>query len=208
MILEQRMTDWAALALSGVLALVLLAGCSDQRSDTATASFAAPQGTPKGAVLIVRGNEGSADLPGRLAGSGYTAMVVDPTSDLKASLKKLARRAPRAKLAALGFSRGGETVWSLIAGREDRLTAAAIVDGPLPSGTNLDGAKTAVMVLHSADGPASAGRPAVEAALLGAGLKHEAKVFVGAREGFFESVGPQADAAYAAIVDWFDRNLT
>lgn len=198
----------AALALSALLAFVLLGGCSDNRSEAATGSMAAANGKPKGAVLIVRDNRGSVDLPARLAASGYTAMAVDPTADLRAALDKLARRAPEAKLGAIGFSAGGEGVWSLLAARDHRLAAAAIVDGPFPQGTNLAGAGTAVMVLDSAAGPTNAGRPVVEAALLGAGLTHEEKVFMGAREGFFDHAGPQADAAYEAIVGWFDRYLT
>lgn len=208
MTFEQRMTQWAAPSLAAMLTLALLTGCSSDRSEAARGSIAAAKGKPKGAVLIVRDSQDPVDLPARLAASGYTAMAVGPTSDLKVSLEKLARRAPKARLGAIGFSRGGETVWSLIAAPGNRLAAAAIVDGPLPSGTNLSGAKTAVMVLHSADGPANAGRPAVEAALLGAGLEHEEKVFIGAREGFFDNAGPQADAAYEAIVGWFDRYLT
>jgi dienelactone hydrolase family protein len=203
----QSFTRAAAFALSASFALVLLTGCSDDRSVAATASLAAAKGKPKGAVLIVRDNHGSVDLPARLAASGYTAMAVDPTADLRASLDKLARRAPKAKLGAIGFSAGGQSVWSLLAARDHRLAAAAIVDGPLPQGINLAGAGAAVMVLDSADGPTNAGRPAVEAALLGAGLKHEEKVFMGAREGFFDNAGPQAGAAYEAIVGWFDRYL-
>jgi carboxymethylenebutenolidase len=99
-------------------------------------AFAAPDGTPRGAVLVVHENRGLTDhiraVAGRLAGDGYaalapdllsraggTASVPDATaalgglgeadlvSDLQSGLTELGRRLPGAPQAAIGFCFGG-----------------------------------------------------------------------------------------------------
>lgn len=182
-----------------------------------------------------------AALPGRLAESGYTALAVDLLSgeggtaqvgdaarvqqalssapkdrlvaDLRAGLDELARREPDVKLGALGFEFGGGMAWSLLDAPDPRLAAVTLFDGPFPEGADLAGAKAAVMAIYAGTSPLNAGRPAVENALIKAGLPHEVKVFIDTEPGFFNDAAPQyqkasADAAYAAVLDWFSRHLT
>jgi len=55
-------------------------------------------------------------------------------------------------------------------------------------------------------------KDAMETALTAAGLRHELRVFPGVDHAFFNETGArynaqQADAAYAATIDWFGQHL-
>ncbi len=99
-------------------------------------------------------------IPPRLAADGYTALAIDLLSaeggtaslpsegdataalgnapaerliaDVRAGLDELGRRAPDAKLAAIGFCFGGGMTWQLLAAGEPRLAAAVPFYGPVP----------------------------------------------------------------------------
>ena len=106
-------------------------------------------------------------IPPRLAADGYTALAIDLLSaeggtaslpsegdataalgnapaerliaDVRAGLDELGRRAPDAKLAAIGFCFGGGMTWQLLAAGEPRLAAAVPFYGPFPDGADLSG---------------------------------------------------------------------
>jgi len=62
------------------------------------------------------------------------------------------------------------------------------------------------------DARVNATRDAAKAGLERAGLTHEIRTFPGVNHAFFNDTGPrydatQADAAYAAVLDWFALHL-
>lgn len=191
--------------------------------------------TPKGTVLVVHGDSGLTPhfvaLAKRLAKSGFTALAPDLLSeergavslddddtrnqllaDLRAGLDELERRAPEHKLGVLGFSFGGEMIWSLLDAPDSRLAAAVLFNAPFPEGADLTGAKAAVLAIYAENPPLNATRSSAETALLRAGLQHEVKFFLGTSEGFFDPSSPRykqpsADEAYTAVLEWFGRYL-
>jgi carboxymethylenebutenolidase len=180
-------------------------------------------------------------VAGRLAAGGYSALAIDLLSeeggsdsfqdpaqipavlaavpperfdaDMKSGVDELRRRLRRARLAAIGFCFGGGMVWRLLAAGERRLSAAAPFYGPFPQGADLRGAKAAVLGIYGAlDGRVNDTRPAAQAALRAARLRHELVEFVGADHAFFNDTGarfnaPAAAEAYRRTLDWFDRFL-
>jgi carboxymethylenebutenolidase len=181
------------------------------------------------------------DLPGRFAASGYSALAVDLlsraggtssfadsgaataalgqtsqddlTADMRAGLDELARRAPGAKLAAVGFCFGGGQVWQLVAAGDPRLAAAVPFYGPGPSDADFSGSQAAVLGVYAEnDSRVNASMDAMESALTTAGLPHELRVFPGVDHAFFNDTGArynaeQAAAAYQAVLDWFGQHL-
>jgi carboxymethylenebutenolidase len=181
-------------------------------------------------------------IPPRLAADGYTALAIDLLSeeggtaslpsegdataalgnapaermiaDLKAGLDELARRAPGANLATIGFCFGGAMTWQLLAAGDPRLAAAVPFYGPFPAGASVTGSPNAAVlgIYAGLDSRVNGTRDAAEAALTSAGLTHELRVFDGVDHAFFNDTGPRYDAAaagaaYQAMLDWFGQHL-
>jgi carboxymethylenebutenolidase len=181
-------------------------------------------------------------IPPRLAADGYTALAIDLLSqeggtasmasegdataalgnapadrmiaDLRAGLDELARRAPGAKLAVIGFCFGGGMTWQFLAAGEPRLNAAVPFYGPFPSGADVSGsANAAVLGIYAGDDARVNGSMGdAEQALTAAGLTHELRVFEGVDHAFFNDTGRRYDAeaaaaAYQAMLDWFGEHL-
>jgi len=180
-------------------------------------------------------------LPARFAADGYDALAIDLlsrqggtgafadpaqataalgaasqdelTTDMRAGLDELQRRAPGARLAIVGFCFGGGQVWTLLAAGEPRLAAAVPFYGPGPSGANFSGSKAAVLGIYAElDARVNASKDAMDQALTAAGLVHQMRVFPGVDHAFFNDTGPrydatQAAAAYQAVLDWFAQHV-
>ena len=181
-------------------------------------------------------------VAGRLATSGYSALAVDLLSaeggtasfeneaevsaalnnapdgrfvaDMKATLDELERRAPDARIGAVGFCFGGGMVWTLLASGEPRLAAAAPFYGPLPEGADFAGSPNAAVlgVYAEQDDRVNASRDAAKSALEKAGLTHEIVTFPNAGHAFFNDTGQRynptaAASAYEQLMDWFDTHL-
>lgn len=176
-------------------------------------------------------------VAGRFAASGYSALAIDllseeggtgsfsspdeataalgsvPTArfaaDMKAGVTELRRRLPGKRLAATGFCFGGGMVWLLLASKEARLAAAVPFYGPFPENAKLTGSKAAVLGIYAAlDARVNASRPAAQAALRAAKLRHSFVTFPGVDHAFFNSTGARYDRAAAAeayrrVLDWF-----
>ena len=181
-------------------------------------------------------------IPTRLAADGYTALAIDLLSeeggtatmasdgdataalskapaermiaDLRAGLDELARRAPGAKLAVIGFCFGGGMTWQLLAAGETRLAAAAPFYGPAPAAPDFTGSPNAAVlgIYAELDSRVNASQDTVRSALAAAGLVYEIKVFPGVDHAFFNDTGArynaeQAAAAYQSMLDWFGQHL-
>ncbi len=181
-------------------------------------------------------------VAGRLAAGGYSALAIDLLSeeggtasfegeaevtaalnsapdsrfvaDLQAGLRELGRRAPGAKLGAVGFCFGGGMVWTLLAAGEPRLAAAAPFYGPLPDNADFAGSPNAAVlgVYAENDDRVNATRDAAGAALEKAGLTHEIVTFPGVGHAFFTDTGQRYDqaataSAYEQLMDWFGTHL-
>ena len=182
------------------------------------------------------------DLVGRLATEGYAALSVDllsaeggtasladpasaPTAlgnaseerllgDLGAGIDELQRRAPGAKVGAVGFCFGGGMAWQLVQTGDQRLAAVVPFYGPAPANPDFSKSKAAVLGVYGAlDGDRVNGtRDEAEAALQDAGLTHEITTYEGADHAFFNDTGQRynpdaAGKAWIALLAWFDRHL-
>lgn len=193
-----------------------------------SAAYAAPDGTPKGALLVVHENRGLTDhfraVTGRFSDDGYvvltpdllsraggTTAVSDATAalggiaapdlvaDLKAGLAELSRRHPGVPQAAMGFCFGGGMVWRLLDDGAPELAAAVPFYGPVPQNATFDGNRAAVLAVYAEkDQRVNATRDAAEAALIAAGLTHEIVTVPGADHAFFNDTSPRFDPAAAA----------
>jgi len=181
-------------------------------------------------------------VAGRLAASGYSALAIDLLSeeggtasfqdeaevtaalnkvpdsrfiaDMKAAIGELARRAPDAKIGAVGFCFGGGMVWALLASGEPRLAAAAPFYGPLPEGADFAGSRNAAVlgIYGEQDDRVNATRDAAKGALERAGLTHEIVTYPNAGHAFFNDTGQRynptaAAAAYTKLTEWFGSHL-
>jgi carboxymethylenebutenolidase len=180
-------------------------------------------------------------LPPRFAADGYSTLAIDLLSeeggtaavggdaeatgalsqapadrlvtDLRAGVDELERRAPRAKLAAVGFCFGGGLTWQLLAAGEPRLAAAVPFYGPAPENPDFSKSKAAVLGVYAElDARVNATRDAAAAALQAAGLTHEIRTFPGVDHAFFNDTGPRYNAAvaaeaYQAVLAWFAAHL-
>ena len=182
------------------------------------------------------------DLVGRFAGEGYaalsvdllsaeggTASLADPASapaalsaaseerllgDLGAGIDELQRRAPGAKVGAVGFCFGGGMAWNLVQSGDERLSAVVPFYGPAPADPDFTKSKAAVLGIYGAlDGDRVNGtRARAEAALQAAGLPHRITVYEGADHAFFNDTGQRYNAsaaaqAWMALLAWFDQYL-
>jgi carboxymethylenebutenolidase len=186
-------------------------------------------------------NDHIRSVAGRLAGAGYAALALDLLSeeggttslgdpanataalgsvmperfvaDMLGALDELARRAPGAKLGAVGFCFGGGMMWRLVQAADPRLAAAVPFYGPLPQGASFSGASSAVLAFYGElDTRVNATRDAAQQALEAAGLAHEAVTFPGADHAFFNDTGarynePAASEAWQRLLGWFGRYL-
>jgi carboxymethylenebutenolidase len=181
-------------------------------------------------------------VTGRLAASGYSALAVDLLSeeggtasfkdeaevsaalnnvpderfvaDMKAAVSELERRAPGAKIGAVGFCFGGGMVWTLLASGEPRLAAAAPFYGPMPANADFAGSNNAAVfgVYAQQDERVNASRDAAEAALTKAQLTHKIVTFPNAGHAFFNETGQRyspsaAASAYQQLMEWFGTHL-
>lgn len=181
------------------------------------------------------------ELAGRFAAAGYASLAIDLLSeeggtaslgdpgnataalgkidsarfvaDLRAGLDEIARRAPGAKLGAIGFCFGGGMTWRLVASKDPRLAAAAPFYGPLPENVDFAGSKAAVLAVYAEkDDRVNASRDAAEAALKKANLVHEVTTYGGADHAFFNDTGPRysptaAPQAWEKVLGWFGKHL-
>jgi carboxymethylenebutenolidase len=180
-------------------------------------------------------------LAGRFAAIGYSALAIDLLSeeggtaalgdpanataalgkipperavaDMRGGLDEIARRAPGAKLGAIGFCLGGGMTWRLTAAKDPRLAASAPFYGPLPEGADFAGAKTAVLGVYAEkDTRVNASRDAAKAALEKAGIVHEIVTYPNADHAFFNDTGPRHSAeaaaqAWSKVQEWFGKHL-
>jgi carboxymethylenebutenolidase len=134
--------------------------------------------------------------------------------DMQACLDELERRAPGAKLGAVGFCFGGGMMWQLIASKDPRLAAAAPFYGTPPTNADFTGSNAAVLAFYGElDMRVNATRDAATAALVAAGLTHEIVTEPGANHAFFNDTGPNynetaATDAWARVLAWFGENLS
>ncbi len=190
-------------------------------------AYAAPTGTPPGAVLVVHENKGLTDfiraVTGRLAGDGYAALAPDLLSrvggtatapdataalgnisgadlvaDLRSGLDELARRHPGVPLAAVGFCFGGGMVWQLLDAGVSQLAVAVPFYGPVPDNPTFKGDRAAVLGIFAAlDSRVNAGMGRADAALNAAGMTHEFVTVPGVDHAFFNDTGPRFNTAAA-----------
>ncbi len=185
-------------------------------------------------------NDHIRSVASRLAADGYSALAIDLLSeeggsdalaqgdvqaalsrasderlvgDMKAGLDELERRAPGAKLGAIGFCFGGGMVWALLDAGDPRLAAAIPFYGPAPAAPDFSGNTAAVLGVYAEqDARVNASRETAEAALTAAGLEHEIKTYPGVDHAFFNDTGArynaeQAAAAYTDVLAWLERYL-
>jgi carboxymethylenebutenolidase len=188
---------------------------------TLTGAYAAPSGTPPGAVLIVHENKGLTDfiraVTGRFAGDGYAALAPDLLSrvggtaaapdataalgniggadlvaDLRSGLDELGRRHPGVPLAAVGFCFGGGMVWQLLDAGASNLAVAVPFYGPVPDNPTFTGNRAAVLgIFAGLDNRVNAGMGKADAALTAAGMTHEFVTVPGVDHAFFNDTGPR-----------------
>jgi carboxymethylenebutenolidase len=204
------------------------------------ASAAAPRGAML-VIHENRGlNDHTRSIASRLAGDGYAALAIDLLSeeggseslaqgdvqaalsqasterlvgDMKAGLDELERRAPGARLGAIGFCFGGGMVWALLDAGDARLAAAIPFYGPAPAAPDFSGNTAAVLGVYAElDDRVNASLKTAEAALTAAGLEHEIAVYPGVDHAFFNDTGArynaeQATAAYADVLAWLTTYL-
>jgi carboxymethylenebutenolidase len=134
--------------------------------------------------------------------------------DMQACLDELERRAPGAKLGAVGFCFGGGMMWQLIASKDPRLAAVAPFYGTPPANADFTGSNAAVLAFYGElDARVNATRDAATAALVAAGLTHEIVTEPGANHAFFNDSRPNyneaaASDAWARVLAWFDEHLS
>src|SRR5262245_4170241 len=158
---------------------------------------------------------GTASFPGEAEVAAALAQIPPSRfdADMMAAVTELETRLPHARIGAIGFCFGGGLVWRLLAAGESRLAAAAPFYGPFPEGGDLRGAKAAVLAVYGGlDTRVGATRPAAEAALDAAKLRHQILTFTVADHAFFNDTGARynvaaAAEAYRRVLDWFDRFL-
>jgi len=206
-------------------------------------SWAAPVGKLKGAVLVVHDSQGLtphyADVVGRFAGAGYAALCVDllsgqtsattepsqapmalatlPPAKLLASMRagivELGRRAPGAKIGAVGFGFGAGALWQLLGAGDPILAAAVPFYGPTPEDVNFAKSHAAVLAMYPGnDRKLGESQDNADMAMMNANLVHNSTLYPNADAGFFDETGAHYDAdaasrAWKATLDWLNRYL-
>ena len=183
---------------------------------TVVGRFAAAGFTAIGLDLLSE-EGGTASLGDQAAATAALGRVATArfTSDMQACLDELQRRAPGAKIGAVGFCFGGGMMWQLLATKDPRLAAVAPFYGPFPTG-NVDftGSNAAVLAFYGAlDARVNGTQAQAEAALTAAGLTHEMIVEPNANHAFFNDTGANYNAAAAAdawsrVLAWFGDHLS
>lgn len=184
---------------------------------TVVGRFAAAGFTAIGLDLLSEeGGSGAfteAEVPGQLSAVSMNAPERF-VQDMQACLSELERRAPGAKLGAVGFCFGGSMMWQLIASEDPRLAAAAPFYGTPPASADFTGSSAAVLAFYGElDTRVNATRDAATAALVAAGLTHEVVTEPGASHAFFNDTGANYDDAAATdawtrVLAWFDEHLS
>jgi carboxymethylenebutenolidase len=187
-------------------------------------------------------NDHTRTVAGRLATAGYAALALDLLSeeggtasftdtaaatnalgaaganparfveDMRAALDELERRAPGAKLGAIGFCFGGGMMWRLLAS-DARLAAVSPFYGALPAGSDFSASDAAVLAFYGeTDARINMSRDAAGTALTAAGLSHELVTEPGAGHAFFNDTGMNYNATAAAdawmrLVAFFRQHL-
>lgn len=203
----------AASPRSGVLVIHQNTGLTDQIRTVAARLAADGFSALAPDLLSEEGGTASLGDPARATAALAKAPPERFVADMRAGLDELARRAPRARLAAVGFCFGGGLVWSLLAAGEPRLAAAVPFYGPCPATPDFSGSRgAAVLAIYAGlDDRVLATRDRCAAALQAAGNVHEVRVFPGVNHAFFDDTGPRYDAAaaaeaYRATLDWLGRH--
>jgi carboxymethylenebutenolidase len=135
-------------------------------------------------------------------------------ADMQACLDELQRRAPGAKIGAVGFCFGGGLMWQLLGSKDPRLAAVAPFYGPFMGNLDFTGAQAAVLAFYGAlDTRVNNSQPMAEAALIAAGLTHEMVTEPNANHAFFNDTGMSYNAAAAAdawsrVLAWFGEHLS
>jgi len=182
---------------------------------TVVGRFAAAGFTAIGLDLL--SEEGGTESLGEAANATAALGQVAPerfVADMRACLEELERRAPGAKIGAVGFCFGGGMMWRLIASGDPRLAAAAPFYGPLPAGADFTSSNAAVLAFYGElDARVNASRDMAEAALTAAGLPHELVTEPGANHAFFNDTGMNYNAAGATdawrrVLAWFGEHLS
>jgi carboxymethylenebutenolidase len=132
---------------------------------------------------------------------------------MRAGLDELVKRAPGAKIGAIGFCFGGGMMWRLVASKDPRVAAAVPFYGSLPDGADFTGSKAAVLAVYGErDARVNATRDAAKAALEKAGLKHEIVTYPNAEHAFFNDTSPRYNAesagqAWVKVLEWYGRHV-
>jgi len=211
------MAAWAPAAeprpLGGVLVVHEIL-CLNDHIRSVASRFAA-SGYSALALDLLSEEGGTGSFPDEAAVAAALAAIAPERfdADMMAAVTELEIRLPRARIGAIGFCFGGGMVWRLLAAGERRLAAAAPFYGPFPSEGDLSGAKAAVLAVYGGlDTRVNATRPAAEAALEAAHLRHQILTFTAADHAFFNDTGARynvaaAAEAYRRVLGWFDRFL-
>jgi carboxymethylenebutenolidase len=182
---------------------------------TVVGRFAAAGFTAIGLDLL--SEEGGTASLGDSANATAALGMVQPerfVADMQACLDELERRAPNAKLGAIGFCFGGGMMWRLIASGDPRLAAAAPFYGPLPMGSDFTNSNAAVLAFYGElDARVNASRDMAQAALTAAGLTNEIVTEPGANHAFFNDTGMNynvaaATDAWSRVLAWFGEHLS
>jgi carboxymethylenebutenolidase len=209
------MAAWAAAAKprGGLLVIHENRGLTDHIRSVA-GRFAAG-GYSALALDLLSEEGGTASFPGEAEVAAALAAAPPERfdADMRAALTELKRRLPDRDdgLGAIGFCFGGGMVWRLLATGDRRLSAASPWYGPFPENGDLRGSRAAVLGVYAGlDDRVNATRPAAQAALEAARLKHQILTFTEAGHAFFNDTGerfnpPAAEEAYRRAFAWFDR---
>ena len=206
---------WAAAASprGGVLVIHQNTGLTDQIRTVAARLAADGFSALAPDLLSEEGGTASLGDPAKATAALATVPPERFVADMRAGLDELARREPRARLAAIGFCFGGGQVWSLLAAGEGRLAAAVPFYGPCPATPDFSGSRgAAVLAIYAGlDDRVLSTRDRCVSALQAAGITHEVRIFPGVNHAFFDDTGPRYDAAaaaeaYRATLDWLGRH--
>jgi len=116
------------------------------------------------------------------------------------------------KLGVVGFCFGGGLAWRL-ATEAPELKAAVPFYGPAPDLAKVPAIKAAVLGIYGGnDARINQGIPALEAALKGANIRYQIKIYEGANHAFNNDTGPNynqaaAEDAWALTLNWFKTYL-